>query len=81
METEHKNLPTQKALENAGYRPNRVGLTHLQREILFGKILGCPAACTCGSVVEPDGVCPHGNPSILRQEGLFYQPAKTNELV
>jgi len=28
----------------------------------------CPACCTCGAMVEPDGDCPHGNPSIMKKK-------------
>lgn len=30
-----------------------------------------PACCECGSYVEPDGVCPHGHPSVLKKKGLI----------
>jgi hypothetical protein len=32
---------------------------------------GCQAACPEGCWVEPDGVCPHGNPSWLIVLGLI----------
>ena len=31
----------------------------------------CPACCTEGCYVEPDGTCPHGNPSLLLALGLI----------
>jgi len=30
-----------------------------------------PALCTEGCEVEPDGTCPHGNPSIALELGLL----------
>lgn len=30
-----------------------------------------PACCTCGSMVEPDGQCPHGHNSVLREAGMI----------
>jgi hypothetical protein len=30
-----------------------------------------PALCDEGCEVEPDGVCPHGRPSILRAAGMI----------
>ena len=32
---------------------------------------GCEAACPHGCWVEPDGTCPHGNPSWLLKLGLI----------
>jgi len=29
-----------------------------------------PSCCECQSYVEPDGKCPHGNPSVLRKAGV-----------
>jgi hypothetical protein len=30
-----------------------------------------PACCSEGCQVEPDGKCPHGNPSILLEAGMI----------
>lgn len=30
----------------------------------------CPACCAHGCEVEPDGKCPHGNPSLLIEMGI-----------
>lgn len=30
-----------------------------------------PALCSEGCQVEPDGFCPHGNPSVLIERGLI----------
>jgi len=38
---------------------------------LLDKQIGVPACCSEGCMVEPDGECPHGNPSILRHHGLI----------
>lgn len=32
---------------------------------------GCPAMCSEGCYVEPDGKCPHGGPSLLRAMGMI----------
>lgn len=63
----HEELSTEETLRRSGYKD----LEAVQRAHLFGGASGIPACCTCGSYVEPDGECPHGNPSILRKEKLI----------
>ena len=29
-----------------------------------------PSMCSCGAMVEPDGHCEHGNPSVFLEYGL-----------
>jgi len=45
-----------------------MGVAH---RALFDRQIGVPACCSEGCVVEPDGTCPHGNPSILKHHGLI----------
>lgn len=43
-------------------------------EIVRSIIIGdenAPALCSDGCEVEPDGTCPHGNPSILIELGMI----------
>lgn len=43
----------------------------LADEELNGSNGTCPAVCPDGCIVEPDGTCPHGKPSILMALGLI----------
>lgn len=43
----------------------------LQDNELNGMDGTSPALCDCGELVEPDGECPHGHPSILIALGLI----------
>jgi len=43
-------------------------LEEICQAALFGEE-NVPALCDAGCEVEPDGVCPHGCPSILRDAG------------
>ena len=45
-------------------------LEDIFQAVLFGEE-NAPALCNEGCEVEPDGVCPHGCPSILRDAGLI----------
>lgn len=66
-QTKHKETSVQVAMEKAGYD----SIEEVQYVALYGPSSGIPACCTCRAVVEPDGHCEHGNPSILRKKGLI----------
>ena len=55
------------ALENEGFTPDT--LEAFARNALFDAT--SPACCSEGCVVEPDGICSHGCPSILLALGLI----------
>ena len=55
------------ALENEGFTPDT--LEQFTRNAMFDAT--SPACCTEGCVVEPDGACSHGCPSILIALGLI----------
>jgi len=55
------------ALENEGFTPDT--LEQFTRNAMWEAT--SPACCTEGCVVEPDGSCPHGCPSILIALGLI----------
>ncbi len=46
------------------------GALLLVEEALFDQS-ACPALCTEGCDVEPDGACPHGCPSVLLAIGMI----------
>lgn len=63
MDTDqHEKLSREETLTRAGYDSE----AELAERVLYGRQTGVPAMCTCGSFVEVDGACPHGNPSVLR---------------
>jgi len=66
MTKEHLKISPKTAAANAGYPK----LSKLLADVTFGRVNGCPACCTCGAWVEPDGNCPHGHPSVLRAKGM-----------
>ena len=55
------------ALENEGFTPDT--LEQFTRNAMFDAT--SPACCTEGCVVEPDGTCSHGCPSILIALGVI----------
>lgn len=55
------------ALENEGFTPDT--LEQFTRNALWEAT--APACCTEGCVVEPDGACSHGCPSILIALGVI----------
>jgi hypothetical protein len=55
------------ALENEGFTPDT--LEDFTRNAMWEAT--SPACCTEGCVVEPDGTCSHGCPSILIALGLI----------
>lgn len=63
---EHKKLSAETVLKRQGY--DSIG--DIMRESMLSSE-PVPACCTCGSKVEPDGHCPHGNPSILLEKKLI----------
>lgn len=67
MKSDHKETTPEVAMQKAGYD----SIEEVQKEALFGSRAGIPACCTCRAIIEPDGECEHGNPSILRKKGLI----------
>jgi hypothetical protein len=58
------------ALENEGFTPDTPDtLEDFTRQAMWEAT--SPACCTEGCVVEPDGACSHGCPSILIALGLI----------
>ena len=57
------------ALENEGFSDTPESLDAFARNALFDAT--SPACCSEGCVVEPDGTCSHGCPSILIALGLI----------
>lgn len=55
-------IKANEALDNAGIEPD-------DYEALSDSIV--PACCSLGCDVEPDGICVHGNPSVLLAMGIF----------
>ena len=55
------------ALENEGFTPDT--LEQFTRNAMWEAT--SPACCTEGCIVEPDGACSHGCPSILIALGLI----------
>ena len=45
-------------------------LEDISQAVIFGEE-NAPELCDEGCEVEPDGVCPHGCPSILRAAGMI----------
>ncbi len=66
METP-KEVSVKVAINRAGYD----SIQDVQREALFGSRIGVPSTCDDGCIVEPDGKCPHGYPSVLRKKLLI----------
>jgi len=62
----HKKIPVEKAVSRAGYD----SVEEIMKANLYDSTTGVPSCCTCDFIVEPDGECPHGNPSVLREKGL-----------
>ena len=70
MKTTQRNpyrISATEALENEGYTPDT--LEAFTRNALFDAT--SPACCSEGCVVEPDGTCSHGCPSILIALGVI----------
>jgi hypothetical protein len=79
----HKMKPTQsntatrnpyrisamEALENEGWEPSEDGAFAYARHAMFEAT--SPACCTEGCIVEPDGRCSHGCPSLLIALGMI----------
>lgn len=57
------------ALENEGFSDTPESLEAFARNALFDAT--SPACCSEGCIVEPDGVCSHGCPSILIALGMI----------
>lgn len=57
------------ALENEGFSDTPESLEAFARSALFDAT--SPACCSEGCIVEPDGVCSHGCPSILIALGMI----------
>lgn len=62
-------ISAMEALENEGFEPSEDGAFAYARHAMFEGT--SPACCTEGCVVEPDGACSHGCPSILIALGLI----------
>jgi hypothetical protein len=62
-----ERISVSEALSRAGFD----SIVEVQREALFGRHTGVPVCCECGAMVEPDGQCEHGNPSVLLAKGLI----------
>lgn len=56
-------ISAMEALENEGWEPSEDGAFEYARHAMFEGT--SPACCLEGCIVEPDGSCPHGCPSIL----------------
>lgn len=65
--SDFEKITVSEALDRAGFD----GIADVQRDALFGARPGVPVCCECGARVEPDGHCPHGNPSVLLVRGLI----------
>jgi len=61
-----EKLSTEETLERSGFSD----LNEIMKENMTGTMIGVPAMCSEGCKVEMDGMCPHGNPSILRGNAL-----------
>ena len=61
---DHKEITVDNTLEYSGY--DSLGEV-LKDTFNRGSV---PSCCTCQSYVEPDGHCPHDNPSVLIKSGL-----------
>ena len=80
---QHKMKPTQvptatrnpyrigamEALENEGWEPSEDGAFAYAQHAMFEST--SPACCTEGCIVEPDGCCSHGCPSLLIALGMI----------
>ena len=62
-----ERISVSEALSRAGFD----SIVEVQREALFGRHTGVPVCCDCGAMVEPDGHCEHGNPSVLLAKSLI----------
>lgn len=62
----HEELSVEEAIARSHYE----SMEEVARDSVMGRTAGVPASCSCLSKVEPDGVCPGGNPSVLRKERL-----------
>lgn len=62
----HEEKSVKQTLKDSGFD----SIEEVMRRSLLGRMNGVPACCTCGSYVEPGGVCPHGHESVLRKKGL-----------
>jgi hypothetical protein len=65
--SDFERISVSEALSRAGFD----SVVEVQREALFGRHTGVPVCCECGAMVEPDGSCSHGNPSVLIAKGLI----------
>lgn len=55
-----QRIPAKQALEEAGQTLEDVAMDSV-----------CPACCSDGCEVEPDGTCEHGFPSVLLAMGII----------
>jgi hypothetical protein len=72
MKTKSHNpyrISATEALENEGFSDTPESLEAFARNALFDAT--SPACCSEGCIVEPDGTCSHGCPSILIALGLI----------
>ena len=70
MKTTKQNpylITAAEALANEGFTPDT--LEQFTRNAMFDAT--SPACCTEGCIVEPDGACSHGCPSILIALGVI----------
>jgi hypothetical protein len=72
MKTTQRNpyrISATEALENEGFSDTPESLEAFARHALFDAT--SPACCSEGCIVEPDGTCSHGCPSILIALGMI----------
>lgn len=72
MKTKSHNpyrISATEALENEGFSDTPESLEAFARNALFDAT--SPACCSEGCIVEPDGACSHGCPSILIALGMI----------
>lgn len=62
-------ISAMEALENEGWEPSEDGALAYARHAMFEGT--SPACCTEGCIVEPDGRCSHGCPSLLIALGMI----------
>jgi hypothetical protein len=68
LEIEKENLEKQKIKEKT-FRPISIELYMENPELLMDSVVD--ACCKHDCVVEPDGYCEHGNPSVLLYHGMI----------
>jgi hypothetical protein len=62
-------ISAMEALENEGWEPSEDGAFEYAQHAMFEGT--SPACCTEGCIVEPDGRCSHGCPSLLIALGMI----------